>query len=122
MLPRKRRYNSPLVRSMPGSNECVGVFGADCVGPQDKKSRPDWSGQAAQRQAGRGPAGPGRSDPQATDLDDAKREIDLTIQKQVQAELTAVRDQAKRETEVALGLRVREKEEQIASMRPLSAE
>jgi hypothetical protein len=50
------------------------------------------------------------------DLDDAKREIDLTIQKQVQAELTAVRDQAKQETEAALGLRVREKEEQIASM------
>ena len=50
------------------------------------------------------------------DLDDAKREIDLTIQKQVQAELTAVRDQAKQETEAALTLRVREKEEQIASM------
>jgi hypothetical protein len=50
------------------------------------------------------------------DLDDAKREIDLTIQKQVQAELGAVRDQAKQETEAALTLRVREKEEQIASM------
>jgi hypothetical protein len=50
------------------------------------------------------------------ELDDAKREIDLTIQKQVQAELTAVRDQAKQETEAALTLRVREKEEQIASM------
>jgi hypothetical protein len=50
------------------------------------------------------------------DLDDARREIDLTIQKQVQAELTAVRDQAKQETEAALSLRVREKEEQIASM------
>ncbi len=50
------------------------------------------------------------------ELDDAKREIDLTIQKQVQAELTAVRDQAKQETEAALSLRVREKEEQIASM------
>jgi hypothetical protein len=50
------------------------------------------------------------------ELDDAKREIDLTIQKQVQAELGAVRDQAKQETEAALTLRVREKEEQIASM------
>ena len=50
------------------------------------------------------------------ELDDAKREIDLTIQKQVQAELTAVRDQAKQEAEAALSLRVREKEEQIASM------
>ena len=49
-------------------------------------------------------------------LDDAKREMDLTIQKQVQAELTAVRDKAKQETEAALSLRVREKEEQITSM------
>jgi hypothetical protein len=36
------------------------------------------------------------------DLDDAKREIDLTIQNRVQAELTAVRDKAKQETEAAL--------------------
>ena len=50
------------------------------------------------------------------ELDDAKREMDLTIQKQVQAELRAVRDQAKQEAEAALTLRVREKEEQIASM------
>jgi hypothetical protein len=50
------------------------------------------------------------------ELDDAKREMELTIQKQVQAELGAVRDQAKQEVEAALILRVREKEEQIASM------
>ena len=50
------------------------------------------------------------------ELDDAMREIDLTIQKQVQAELTAVREKAKQETEDALSLKVREKEEQIASM------
>jgi hypothetical protein len=50
------------------------------------------------------------------ELDDAKREIDLTIQKQVQAELTSVRDKTRQETEAALNLRVREKEEQIASM------
>ena len=50
------------------------------------------------------------------ELDDAKREIELTIQKQVQAELGTVRDQAKLEAEAALTLRVREKEEQIASM------
>jgi hypothetical protein len=50
------------------------------------------------------------------ELDDAKREIDLTIENRVQAELTAVRDKAKQETEAALSLRVREKEEQIASM------
>jgi hypothetical protein len=50
------------------------------------------------------------------DLDDARRELDLTIENRVQAELTAVRDKAKQETEAALSLRVREKEEQIASM------
>jgi hypothetical protein len=50
------------------------------------------------------------------ELDDAKREIDLTVQKQVQTELTAVREKARQETEEALGLKVREKEEQIASM------
>jgi hypothetical protein len=50
------------------------------------------------------------------ELDDAKREVDLTIQKQVQAELGAVRDQAKQDAEAALTLKVREKEEQIASM------
>jgi hypothetical protein len=50
------------------------------------------------------------------DLDDARREIDLTIENRVQAELTTVRDKAKQEAETALSLRVREKEEQIASM------
>jgi hypothetical protein len=50
------------------------------------------------------------------ELDDAKREIDLTVQKKVQTELTAVREKAKQETEEALSLKVREKEEQIASM------
>jgi hypothetical protein len=50
------------------------------------------------------------------ELDDAKREIDLTVQKQVQTELTAVREKAKHETEEVLSLKVREKEEQIASM------
>jgi hypothetical protein len=50
------------------------------------------------------------------DLDDARRELDLTVENRVQAGLTTVRDNAKQETEAALGLRVREKEEQIASM------
>jgi hypothetical protein len=50
------------------------------------------------------------------ELDDAKREIDLTIQKQVQAELSAVRQKAKEEVQDASNLKVREKEEQIASM------
>jgi hypothetical protein len=50
------------------------------------------------------------------ELDDAKREMDLTIQKKVQAELGAVRDTAKKEAEDVLTLKVRDKEEQIASM------
>jgi hypothetical protein len=50
------------------------------------------------------------------ELDDAKREMELTVQKQVQAELLVVREKAKKEAEDSLTLRVREKEEQIASM------
>ena len=50
------------------------------------------------------------------ELDDARRELELTVENRVQAGLTVVRDKAKQETEAALGLRVREKEEQIASM------
>jgi hypothetical protein len=53
------------------------------------------------------------------ELDDAKREMDLTIQKQVQAELGAVRDQAKQEAEAALTLRVREKEEHASMQRQI---
>lgn len=50
------------------------------------------------------------------ELDDAKREMDLTIEKKVQESLTSVRDKAKQEVEEALKLRVLEKEEQISSM------
>jgi hypothetical protein len=50
------------------------------------------------------------------ELDDAKREIDLTIEKRVQASLATVRDKAKLEAEEGLKLRLAEKEEQIASM------
>jgi hypothetical protein len=50
------------------------------------------------------------------ELDDAKREMDLTIEKKVQESLTSVRDKAKLEAEEALKLRVQEKEEQISSM------
>ena len=50
------------------------------------------------------------------ELDDAKREIDLTVQKQVQAGLSAIRQKAKEEVQDAATLKVREKEEQIASM------
>lgn len=50
------------------------------------------------------------------ELDDAKREMDLTIEKQVQESLAAVRDKAKLEAEEALKMRVAEKEETISAM------
>ncbi|MFA5952548.1 MAG: DUF2130 domain-containing protein [Hyphomicrobium sp.] len=50
------------------------------------------------------------------ELDDAKREMDLTIERKVQESLSAVREKAKQEAEDGLKLRVLEKEEQISSM------
>src|SRR3990170_8853308 len=50
------------------------------------------------------------------ELDDAKRELDLTIEKRVQEGLTATREQAKKEAEEGLKLKVMEKEQTIASM------
>lgn len=50
------------------------------------------------------------------DLDDEKRELDLTIEKRVQASVEEVRRKAKKEVEDELKLKVSEKEEQIASM------
>jgi hypothetical protein len=50
------------------------------------------------------------------ELDDAKRELDLTVEKKVQESLAAVRNRAKQEAEEGLKLKVLEKEEQIASM------
>ena len=50
------------------------------------------------------------------ELDDARREMDLTIEKKVQESLLEVRDKAKQEAEEGLKLRVAEKEEQISSM------
>lgn len=50
------------------------------------------------------------------ELDDARRELDLTIEKRVQDSLAAVREKAKLEAEEGLRLRVAEKEETIAAM------
>jgi len=50
------------------------------------------------------------------EFDDARREMDLTIEKKVQESLLEVRDKAKQEAEEGLKLRVAEKEEQISSM------
>ena len=50
------------------------------------------------------------------ELDDAKRELELTVEKRVQEGLAATREQAKREAEEGLKLKVLEKEQTIASM------
>jgi hypothetical protein len=50
------------------------------------------------------------------ELDDAKRELDLTVEKRVEESLSTVRDKAKLEAEEGLKLKVLEKEEQISSM------
>ena len=50
------------------------------------------------------------------ELDDAKRELDLTVEKRVQASVAEVREKAKKEAEDGLRLKVLEKEEQISSM------
>ncbi len=50
------------------------------------------------------------------ELDDAKRELELTIETRVQTSLTAVRDAARKEAEEGLKLRVAEKEQTIAAM------
>jgi hypothetical protein len=50
------------------------------------------------------------------ELDDAKREMDLTIEKRVQESLESVRDKAKLDAEEGLKLKVLEKEQTITSM------
>lgn len=50
------------------------------------------------------------------ELDDKLREVDLTVQRQVNAGLEAVRATAKLEAEEALTLKVKERDTQIASM------
>lgn len=50
------------------------------------------------------------------ELDDARRELDLTIEKRIREGVTAVREQARKEAEDQLGLKVQEKELTIAAM------
>jgi hypothetical protein len=50
------------------------------------------------------------------ELDDARRDMDLTIEKRVQESLGHVREKAKHEVENSLRFRLSEKEEQISSM------
>jgi hypothetical protein len=49
-------------------------------------------------------------------LDDAKRELELTVEKRVQENLAIVRSHARREAEESLKLKVMEKDQAIASM------
>lgn len=53
---------------------------------------------------------------QKRELDDAKREMDLTIEKRVEDGLSLTREQAKKEAEESLKLKVMEAEHTIASM------
>ncbi|MBK7352781.1 MAG: DUF2130 domain-containing protein [Nitrosomonas sp.] len=50
------------------------------------------------------------------ELDDTKRELELTIEKRVQQNLTMIRDQARQEAEEGLKLKVMEKDQTIAAM------
>lgn len=50
------------------------------------------------------------------ELDDARRELELTVEKRVQEGLLATREQAKKEAEDGLKLKVLEKEQTITSM------
>jgi len=50
------------------------------------------------------------------ELDDAKRELDLTIAKRVQADLSTERDKARKEAEEELKLKVMEKDQTITAM------
>jgi hypothetical protein len=50
------------------------------------------------------------------ELDDAKREMDLTVEKRVQESLASARDQARKEAEESLRLKVAEKEQTITGM------
>lgn len=52
----------------------------------------------------------------ARELDDARRELDLAVEKRVQESLVAVRDKARLEAEESLKIKVTEKETQIAGM------
>src|ERR1700704_4617710 len=52
------------------------------------------------------------------ELEDAKREVELTVEKKVQENLGAVRDKARLEAEDAFKSKVTEKEAQLAGMQP----
>jgi hypothetical protein len=50
------------------------------------------------------------------ELDDAKREFELTVERNVQASLSVEREKTKQDVQAEMSLQVRQKDEQIASM------
>jgi len=72
------------------------------------KSRDEKLAQAQQAQAG--------LLKKQRELDDAKRELELTVEKRVQESLGEVRSSARKEAEESLKLKVMEKDQTIASM------
>lgn len=52
----------------------------------------------------------------ARELDDARRELDLTIEKRVQEMVGAIRDRSRREAEEELTTKIRERDEQIGAL------
>jgi hypothetical protein len=50
------------------------------------------------------------------ELDDSKRELELTVQKRIQESLAATRQEAKKEAQDELNLKVKEREQTIAAM------
>lgn len=51
------------------------------------------------------------------ELDDARRELDLTVEKRIQEGLSPIREQLRREAEDQYGLTVKERDQTIAAMR-----
>ncbi|MBK7208524.1 MAG: DUF2130 domain-containing protein [Elusimicrobia bacterium] len=51
------------------------------------------------------------------ELDDAKREIDLTVEKRIQAGLAPIQEKAKKEAEESLNLRLMEREQTIVGLK-----
>ncbi len=74
------------------------------------------SAETARRKTGRSAKGASGTDQKQRELDDAKRELELTVEKRVQEGLDATRQQAKKEAEDEQKLKVMEKEQTIAAM------
>ncbi|GFE56810.1 DUF2130 domain-containing protein [Geobacter sp. AOG1] len=85
---------------------------------QKDKSLEELQGVLAQREEKLAEAQKAQADliRKQRELDDAKREMELTIEKRIQEGLTSTRDQARKEAEEELKLKVLEKEHTITAM------